>query len=138
MAGSVRPFAVRRWIVLALLCVALVASDAQAQVDMSGPWRVDTYFVSVSASDIWTYSQSGTHLTAVGTGAFGVRWTGTIDPQTGSFTLLTPSNTTPPCPHNVITAVVNASGTANACTVGECPDLQRLWSAMHAAPTGRV
>ncbi len=118
MAGTVRSSAihrsaVRRSILGALVCVALAASNAQGQVDMSGLWRVETHFSpSLTITRIWNFTQTDTSLTVVDTQPGPPGWTGTIDPLTGSFTL-TPSSSTPgPCPADTINAVVNPASSS--------------------------
>ena len=111
MARDVRSCAIRRSICAGVVAVALVATDARGQVDMSGLWAAEIEVPGVDGRQDWTVTQSGMSLSVVIAGIRTDTWTGTIDPLTGNFSLTLPT-AEPGCPPWVITAVVNPSSTS--------------------------
>jgi len=84
-----------RWLLrVTAAAIVSVPSTVSAAVDMTGAWWVQaSNFAGLSVVENWT--QTGT---SVSTGTF----IGTIDPNTGVFSLTGPSSPPPVCPPNTL------------------------------------
>ena len=87
------------------LALLMSTSGARAQVDMNGPWGVESPPLGFS---VGTFVQTGTSLSAT---IWGGIWSGSIDSASGAFTLTGPP-VTPGCPGMVLAAIVDPGGTS--------------------------
>ena len=85
------------------LALLMSTSGARAQVDMNGPWGVESPPLGFS---VGTFVQTGTSLSAT---IWGGIWSGSIDSASEAFTLTGPP-ATPGCPAIVLAAIVDPGG----------------------------